>query len=40
MDWPCYPFMMELCEDYYLLIVCSTLIAIVAYLVMITSTRT
>jgi hypothetical protein len=32
---------MELCEDYcFELIVCTTLFAIVAYLVMITSTRT
>jgi hypothetical protein len=35
-DWSWYPFMMELCEDYCWLIVCTTLIAIVAYLVMIT----
>jgi hypothetical protein len=34
--WPWYPFMMELCEDHYWLIVCTTLIAIAAYLVKIT----
>jgi hypothetical protein len=39
-DWPWYPFMMDFVKIITLLIVCITLVAIVAYLVMITSTRT